>query len=159
MRASIALPPIEEKSDVIDAVYERIVIEGSRFVGLRVTPAALPVQAGSPAARCCYGAPDRIRTCDLRLRRPTLYPLSYRRVMGTPSLSDVPACSGQAEGPSEEGPSSAAGFANRKGIFHERFPVLPLPKPTHGLAISSESLCEQHRKDTREVGFRSMAGH
>ena len=26
------------------------------------------------------GAPDRIRTCDLRLRRPTLYPLSYRRV-------------------------------------------------------------------------------
>src|SRR6187401_2378709 len=27
----------------------------------------------------CPGAPDRIRTCDLRLRRPTLYPLSYRR--------------------------------------------------------------------------------
>ena len=27
----------------------------------------------------CSGAPDRIRTCDLRLRRPTLYPLSYRR--------------------------------------------------------------------------------
>ena len=27
----------------------------------------------------CTGAPDRIRTCDLRLRRPTLYPLSYRR--------------------------------------------------------------------------------
>ena len=26
-----------------------------------------------------FGAPDRIRTCDLRLRRPTLYPLSYRR--------------------------------------------------------------------------------
>ena len=26
------------------------------------------------------GAPDRIRTCDLRLRRPTLYPLSYRRL-------------------------------------------------------------------------------
>src|SRR3970282_2676260 len=25
------------------------------------------------------GASDRIRTCDLRLRRPTLYPLSYRR--------------------------------------------------------------------------------
>ena len=25
------------------------------------------------------GAPDRIRSCDLRLRGPTLYPLSYRR--------------------------------------------------------------------------------
>src|SRR5258708_13656055 len=25
------------------------------------------------------GAPDRSRTCDLRLRRPSLYPLSYRR--------------------------------------------------------------------------------
>ncbi|ETJ01163.1 MAG: hypothetical protein Q605_AUC01123G0005, partial [Actinomyces urogenitalis DORA_12] len=24
------------------------------------------------------GAPDRIRTCDLLLRRQTLYPLSYR---------------------------------------------------------------------------------
>ncbi len=34
---------------------------------------------GACAAAGCYGAPDRIRTCDLRLRRPTLYPLSYRR--------------------------------------------------------------------------------
>ena len=25
-----------------------------------------------------YGAPDRIRTCDLRLRRPTLYPAELR---------------------------------------------------------------------------------
>jgi hypothetical protein len=31
---------VEEKSDVIPAVYERIVIEGPRFVGLRLTPAA-----------------------------------------------------------------------------------------------------------------------
>ena len=31
------------------------------------------------------GAPDRIRTCDLRLRRPTLYPLSYRRA--TPMIA------------------------------------------------------------------------
>ena len=30
----------EEKSDVIHAVYERIVIEGPRFIGLRLTPAA-----------------------------------------------------------------------------------------------------------------------
>jgi hypothetical protein len=30
----------EEKSDVIHAVYERIVIEGPRFVGVRLTPAA-----------------------------------------------------------------------------------------------------------------------
>ena len=29
-----------EKSDVIHAIYERIVIEGPRFVGLRLTPAA-----------------------------------------------------------------------------------------------------------------------
>ena len=27
------------------------------------------------------GAPGRIRTCDLRLRRPTLYPLSYGRLI------------------------------------------------------------------------------
>ena len=31
---------VEEKSDVIHAIYERIVIEGPRFVGLRLTPAA-----------------------------------------------------------------------------------------------------------------------
>jgi hypothetical protein len=31
---------VEEKSDVIHAVYERTVIEGPRFVGLRLTPAA-----------------------------------------------------------------------------------------------------------------------
>jgi hypothetical protein len=31
---------VEEKSEVIHAVYERIVIEGPRFVGLRLTPAA-----------------------------------------------------------------------------------------------------------------------
>jgi len=31
---------VEEKSDVIHAVYERIVIEGPRFVALRLTPAA-----------------------------------------------------------------------------------------------------------------------
>ena len=31
---------VEEKSDVIHGVYERIVVEGPRFVGLRLTPAA-----------------------------------------------------------------------------------------------------------------------
>ena len=36
------------------------------------------IRAGA-ARKGCSGAPDRIRTCDLRLRRPTLYPLSYRR--------------------------------------------------------------------------------
>ncbi len=40
----------------------------------------LRARIGARAARKgCNGAPDRIRTCDLRLRRPTLYPLSYRR--------------------------------------------------------------------------------
>ena len=31
---------MEERSDVIHAVYERIVVEGPRFVGVRLTPAA-----------------------------------------------------------------------------------------------------------------------
>jgi hypothetical protein len=31
---------VEEQSDVIHAVYERIVVEGPRFVGVRLTPAA-----------------------------------------------------------------------------------------------------------------------
>jgi hypothetical protein len=31
---------VDEKSDVIHVIYERIVVEGPRFVGLRLTPAA-----------------------------------------------------------------------------------------------------------------------
>jgi hypothetical protein len=50
---------VEEKSDVIHAIYERIVIEGPRFVGLRLTPAAYRDGVGARAARGCYGAPDR----------------------------------------------------------------------------------------------------
>jgi hypothetical protein len=175
------------------------------------------------------GAPDRIRTCDLRLRRPTLYPLSYRRQCGP---SSYPTPDGPARGrrhasraaprtghgslarsvqnlrgdhsaarrnthvlgwrdhwldpvdpadpvaygqpvagtvrtqfgapqtvcrasrrPLRRGAFFAAGFANRKGIFHARFPALPLPKPTHGLAISGESLCEQRTHDrSRDPG-------
>jgi len=32
---------------------------------------------------------------------------------------------GKAKAPAEAGALSAAGFANRKGIFHARFPALP----------------------------------
>jgi hypothetical protein len=39
-RARLERHLAEEKSDVIRALYERIVIEGPRFVGLRLTPAA-----------------------------------------------------------------------------------------------------------------------
>ena len=99
------------------------------------------------------GAPDRIRTCDLRLRRPTLYPLSYRRaIIGKrgrcgpeawytrdgrgvtidPDAGLVHATDQgwftprtKSKAPAEAGALIAAGFANRKGIFHARFPVLP----------------------------------
>ena len=37
------------------------------------SPALLPRQRGN--------TPDRSRTCNLRLRRPTLYPLSYGRIL------------------------------------------------------------------------------
>ncbi len=76
-----------------DAVYDRITVAGPEIVGVRLTQAAyahglalaLPAKVGN-------GAPDRIRTCDLRLRRPTLYPLSYRRADHdhTDSGSDSP---------------------------------------------------------------------
>lgn len=36
------------------------------------------------AAITSIGAPDRVRTCDLRLRKPTLYPLSYRCIIKFP---------------------------------------------------------------------------
>jgi hypothetical protein len=46
----------------------------------RSTLGQMPPVTRFARPRWAGGAPDRIRTCDLRLRRPTLYPLSYRRV-------------------------------------------------------------------------------
>ena len=42
----------------------------------------LALGAGQPTAKMTFelplcGAPGRIRTCDARFRKPTLYPLSY----------------------------------------------------------------------------------
>jgi hypothetical protein len=51
----------------------RLPIAATSGCGLRARTGA------GAAGKGCNGAPDRIRTCDLRLRRPTLYPLSYRR--------------------------------------------------------------------------------
>ena len=66
------------KRDV--AIYDRITVAGPEIVGVPADPGGLRARFGAGAARKgCTGAPDRIRTCDLRLRRPTLYPLSYRR--------------------------------------------------------------------------------
>ena len=80
------------KATMVQTLYEEIVVRGSEFVSVRLTPEAyahglalaLPEEvvvraAGTAAEKLGIGAPDRIRTCDLRLRRPTLYPLSYRR--------------------------------------------------------------------------------
>ena len=39
---------VEEKSDVIHAIYERIVIEGPRFVRLRLIPAQTGARAAMP---------------------------------------------------------------------------------------------------------------
>jgi hypothetical protein len=68
------------QGDLLHAIYERIVVAGREFVSARLTPSRLCPRPRPGLARTgCNGAPDRIRTCDLRLRRPTLYPLSYRR--------------------------------------------------------------------------------
>jgi MFS family permease len=58
------------------------------------------------AGRGCHGAPDRIRTCDLRLRRPTLYPLSYRRANG--SHNTRPSAPGSPAHPPAPGGAAAA---------------------------------------------------
>ena len=70
----------KEKADLMHAIYERITVAGPEIVGCPAHAGGLRARIGAGAARKgCNGAPDRIRTCDLRLRRPTLYPLSYRR--------------------------------------------------------------------------------
>ena len=56
---------VEEKSDVIHAMYERIVIEGPRFVGLCPRPGACAAHQGT------FGAPDRSRT--------STYPLANQK--------------------------------------------------------------------------------
>ena len=85
----------EGRAELLHSIYERIVVRGPEFVGARLTPEAyslglaiaLPERV-QPATGVGTGAPDRIRTCDLRLRRPTLYPLSYRRANGDGPRSD-----------------------------------------------------------------------
>jgi hypothetical protein len=47
---------VEEKSDVIHAIYERIVIEGPRIVGLRLTPAATGTDWRSRCQRLLWRA-------------------------------------------------------------------------------------------------------
>jgi hypothetical protein len=68
----------EEKADLLQAIDDRIVVSGigsSRPAHVRCAgPWTDPCTASG-----CNGAPDRTRTCDLWVRNPTLYPLSYRR--------------------------------------------------------------------------------
>ena len=81
----------------------------------------------------------------------SLEPYEYRKRRSLPSREGPSRLRGHRRRPLRRGAFIAAGFANRKGIFHARFPALPLPKPTHDPAISGESLCEQRthiRPDT-----------
>src|SRR5688572_25327697 len=64
------------------------------------------------------GAPDRIRTCDLRLRRPTLYPLSYRRVRETDD---------RRRPPPKRGPSLLPDSLIARASFTHGFPYYPNP--------------------------------
>ena len=69
----------EEKAELLHVIYDRIV-GGRREDRLgSAHPRCAGPRHGPRASSGGNGAPDRIRTCDLRLRRPTLYPLSYRR--------------------------------------------------------------------------------
>ena len=68
------------------------------------------------------GAPDRIRTCDLRLRRPTLYPLSYRRQPRSYRLTvcfRFRALKGHATGPDQVGTRSANTPRDRNSFEEE----------------------------------------
>ena len=56
---------------------------GSEAALAEVVAPALPTWGKAPTASSSgSGAPDRTRTCDLWVRNPTLYPLSYRRASG-----------------------------------------------------------------------------
>src|SRR3954471_168858 len=64
-------------------------------------------RAGTPYEAESESAPDRIRTCDLRFRRPTLYPTELRARNGT--LSQAADC--KRRGPpraNRSGPRAAA---------------------------------------------------
>ena len=50
---------------------------------VRVPEFRIPFACEEPRAGIESGTPDRIRTCDLRLRRPTLYPAELRAHTGS----------------------------------------------------------------------------
>ena len=69
--------------DLMHAIYDRITVVGPVIVGVRLTQAAYAHGlALALPEKVENGAPDRTRTCDLWVRNPTLYPLSYRRASG-----------------------------------------------------------------------------
>jgi hypothetical protein len=62
---------VEEKSDVIHAVYERIVVEGPRFVGLRLTPAAYRHGMALALPEAVLARPTGVgRADDIYIRMP-----------------------------------------------------------------------------------------
>jgi hypothetical protein len=79
----------QEKREVVGELVEDVVLFVGHLEGPdrrlpRICPGGGVLTLGKRcdlracAARLCC-APGRIRTCDLRIRSPLLYPLSYRR--------------------------------------------------------------------------------
>ena len=90
---------------------------GGPFNAFDITPIGC---VSGPKWNGCSGAPDRTRTCDLWVRNPTLYPLSYRRASANHTRSRL--VRGSATGPEMPTRSSSrgGGRSRRSGVSPRR---------------------------------------
>src|SRR4029453_14125813 len=58
--------------------FPHIILSILTFKLRPLKPSAIPAYASFRLLAAAFGAPDRIRTCDLCLRRATLYPTELR---------------------------------------------------------------------------------
>jgi len=115
---------VEEKSDVIHAIYERIVVAGRTFVGVRLTPAAYRHGLALALPEAAMARPTGVERVDAR---KILIPVERARAFGDPGRGAA-TCAAPLPGPRRSARwtcsqrSSPPGGSGNVGALGSRLP-------------------------------------